>query len=285
MLCHQRYSTESFHLHQSRINSTNSQPPMKNNTVHQSFVCHTVPSRLSRTNRSFPILAFIALFAGCLLSGNVAHAQVNQLKFDFEDAPGTTTASDTSLGGVAVTLGMQTNNGTAFDGHGAAGSGVLGAVNGKRALNFSMAAKQGGAGPVACTTNAALGFGNVTNFVVTMWMKQSVGLANTTGGRMFVLGNSTNLDATANSISMKWQDAADLYFYVNTVQATAAFGSNLPTNKWIFVAMAYDGTNVTLYEGTETTSATLVGTKATAGQIVLWKHSFLVPGQSPGPRP
>ena len=79
---------------------------MKNIKVHQSFVRHTVPSRLSRTNRSFPILAFIAVFAGCLLSGNVAHAQVNQLRFDFEDAPGTTTSSDNSLGGVIVYLGQ-----------------------------------------------------------------------------------------------------------------------------------------------------------------------------------
>ena len=62
---------------------------MKNNKVHQSFVCHTVPSRMSRTNRSFPILAFIAIFAGCLLSGNVAHA-APVLRFSFEDAGNTT---------------------------------------------------------------------------------------------------------------------------------------------------------------------------------------------------
>src|ERR1019366_3736677 len=91
---------------------------MKNIQVHQSFVCPAIPSRLSRTNRSFPILAFIAILAGCLLFGSVAQAQVNQLRFDFEDAPGTTTASDASLGGVIVSLVMQTNGGAAFDGHG-----------------------------------------------------------------------------------------------------------------------------------------------------------------------
>ena len=58
------------------------------------------------------------------------------------------------------------------------------------------------------------------------------------------------------------------YFYVNTVQATAAFGSNLPTNSWMFVAMAYDGANVTLYEGSDQNSATLISTTAAAGQTV-----------------
>ncbi len=67
---------------------------------------------------------------------------------------------------------------------------------------------------------------------------------------------------------MKWQDNKDLYFFVNTVQATAAFSSILPTNSWIFVAMAYDGTNVTLYEGSDVTSATLVSTTTAAGQTV-----------------
>src|ERR1035438_4409013 len=109
MLCRQRYSTASFHLHQSRINSTNSQSPMKNNKVHQSFVRHTVPSRLSRTNRSFPILAFIAIFAGCLLAGTVGQAApVNLLYFPLTNAPGTVTTnfpSSTSLGGVSVNLG------------------------------------------------------------------------------------------------------------------------------------------------------------------------------------
>ena len=87
MLCHQRYSTASFHLHQSRINSTNSQAPMKNNKVHQSFVRHTVPSRLDRANITLPIFAFIAVFAGWLLAGTVAHAQTPVLRFSFGHGP------------------------------------------------------------------------------------------------------------------------------------------------------------------------------------------------------
>ena len=85
----------------------------------------------------------------------------------------------------------------------------------------------GASGSFAAVTNSALGLGNVTSFVVTWWMKQLYYLPANYGPRMFILGSSAN-DAdtgTANSISMKWQDASDWYFYVNTVQATAAFGA------------------------------------------------------------
>ena len=100
-------------------------------------------------------------------------------------------------------------------------------------------------------------------------MKQLYYLPANIGPRMFILGNSTNTDCgTPDSIGMKFQDAADLYFFVNTVQATASFGSNLPTNTWMFVAMAYDGTNITLYEGTDATSATLISTTAAANLTV-----------------
>jgi hypothetical protein len=128
---------------------------------------------------------------------------------------------------------------------------------------------QGVSGNFAATTNASLGFGNVTNFAVTMWFKQSILLANTIGPRMFVFGNSTNTDCgTTNSIGMKFQNASELQFFVNTIQATASFSSSLPISNWVFVAMAYDGSNVTLYEGTDLTPATLISTTATAGQTI-----------------
>jgi hypothetical protein len=204
--------------------------------------------------------------------GNVPYGPTLKLRYAFDDAgPGTNTPSDTSLGSeLNVTLQMISGSGTGTNLHGAANSGVAGLTNPNRALNLSTNTSQGGTGNFAAVTNSALGLGNVTSFVVTWWMKQSVGLPANIGPRMFILGSSTNNadSGTANSISMKWQDAADLYFYVNTVQATAAFGSNLPTNSWIFVAMAYDGTNVTLYEGSDQNTATLVSTTAAAGQTV-----------------
>src|SRR5262249_48681183 len=65
-----------------------------------------------------------------------AWAQTLKLRFPFDDAgPGTTTASDTGGGGLAVTLSMETSTaGTGVDLHGAAGSGIQGAG---RSLNQS----------------------------------------------------------------------------------------------------------------------------------------------------
>ena len=243
---------------------------MKNNKVHQSVVCHKVPSRLSRTNRSFPILAFIAVFAGCLLSANLAVAQPTlNLRYTFDDvSTGTTTPSDTSGGGVGVTLQMMGKNGSPSNLHGAANSGVNGLATGNRALNLSTNTSHGSSGAFAAITNSALGFGNVSSFVVTMWMKETLGMSGNTLGRMFLLGNSTNSDVgTANSIGMKWQSANLLYFYVNNVQCSATIPAG-HTNGWIFVAMVYNGTNVYIYEGTDISSSTLLSTTATAGQIV-----------------
>jgi len=192
-----------------------------------------------------------------------------QLRFAFDDSSGTTAASDTSGGGANVTLFMLNKSNAATNLCGAAGSGVAGLTNPNRALNLSSNLTQGASGNYAAATNANLGFGSVSSFVATMWMKQTVAPGGTILGRMFLLGNSTNTDVgTPNSIGMKWQDASHLYFYVNAVQATAAFTANLPLNSWIFVAMVYDGSNITLYEGTETTPATLISTTATVGQIV-----------------
>jgi beta-galactosidase len=202
--------------------------------------------------------------------GSVPYGPTLKVRFAFDDAgPGTNTPSDTSGGGVNANLKMFNGSGTAADYHGAANSGVAGLTTSSRALNFSSNTSQGGSGPIAATTNASLGFGNVTNFVATLWFKQSVVLSNNIGPRLFVLGNSTNTDCgTANSIGMKFQDAGDLWFFVNTIQATASSSSSLPLNTWVFVAMAYDGTNVSLYEGTDLTPAILTSTTAATGQKV-----------------
>jgi hypothetical protein len=186
-----------------------------------------------RTSAFAQGLTMTVLIGALLLLGSVTRAQTLNLRYAFDDAgPGTTTPSDTSLGGseVNVTLNMLNKSGVGTNLHGAALSGVAGLTNPNRAMNCTNTS-QGGSGNYASVTNSALGFGNVGSFVVTMWMKQAVGLPGNTGGRMFILGNSTNSDTgTANSISMKWQDASHLYFYVNAVQATATFASNLPTN-------------------------------------------------------
>ena len=200
--------------------------------------------------------------------GNVPYGPALKVRGAFDDASGTTTASDSSGGGVSLTLQMLSRYAASTNLHGAANSGVGGVPNSNRALDLSSNPSQGASGNFAAVTNAALGFGNVTNFVVSMWFKQSVGLPSNIGPRMFVLGNSTNIDCgTANSIGMKFQVANQLYFFVNTVQATATF-AYLPTNSWVFVAMAYDGANVRLYEGTDVTPATLISTTSAPNQTV-----------------
>jgi hypothetical protein len=219
---------------------------------------------------SFPILAFIAVFAGCLLSGSVAHAQTPALKFTFEDAPGTTTANS---GIQSVSLTMFNAANVATDLHGAAGSGVSGAINGSRALDFSSAPNYGGANaPMAdAVSSAALGFGNVTSFTATEWFKEDAFQPPVNGllGRMFVLGAGTAATDinNANTIGMKWQQPNQWNVSIGTGNptATAIFPANLPTNTWLFMAIVYDGTNVNIYKGSETATATLISTTSAPG--------------------
>lgn len=203
--------------------------------------------------------------------GGVPYGPSQKLRFTFNDSgTGTTTPSDTSGGGVNVPLQMISKTGGTTNLHGSANSGVGGLTTGSRALNLSSNLTQGVSGNFVATTNASLGFGAVTNFAVTMWFKQSALLAGIIGPRMFILGNSTNTDCgTANSIGMKFQDASNLWFFVNTIQATASFSTPLPVNSWIFIAMVYDGNNVMLYQGTDLAPARLISTTATAGQMIL----------------
>src|ERR1035438_2573184 len=114
--------------------------------------------------------ACLAIIAGVLLCGLAAQAQTLKLRYGFDDAgPGTTTPSDTSGGGVAATLQMLSGAGAATDYHGAANSGVAGAITGSRALNFTSNTRSGASGPIVAVTNATLGFGQVSAFTVTMW--------------------------------------------------------------------------------------------------------------------
>ncbi len=156
-----------------------------------------VQAGIRRNRLSASLFTSLAVTAWLLLSGGVVQAQTLNLRYAFDDAgPGTTTPSDTSLGSeVNVTLQMISKSGGSTNLHGTTISGVAGLTNPNRALDLSANTGQGASGNFAAVTNSALGFGNVTNFVVTMWMKQSLLLTTTTGGRMFILGSSTNSDA------------------------------------------------------------------------------------------
>jgi beta-glucanase (GH16 family) len=189
-------------------------------------------------------------------------APVLALRVPFTDAPGSTTSpSDTSGGGVNVTTQMTDGTGAPADYHGAAGSGVAGVNNGSRALDFSSngAIQPGIPGPLAGATNAALGFGTVTNFAVSLWYKQNALMSNgaTDGPRLFVLGGGTPSDTGAtNSVGLKFQTASQAYFQMGNI--TIPFPLDSQTINWAFFAAVYDGASVSIYKGSDAAISTLV---------------------------
>ena len=198
---------------------------------------------------------------------------VLRLRFPFDEPPGkTTTYSDTNGGGVEVALQMLNSAGNPADYHGAPGSGAGGTNLGSRALDFSANGtnQPGNPGPLAAATNANLGFGIVSNFVVSLWFKQNAMMASgaNVGPRLFVLGAGTPSDTgAANSIGLKFQTASQLYFQMGAITAAANFPTNLPANTWLFLAAVYDGLNVMLYQGTDTTPVNLTSTTAASGNV------------------
>src|SRR6266404_3613694 len=205
-----------------------------------------------------------------LLGGAVAQAQTLIVRFPFDDAGGgTTTPSDTSSGGVAVTLNMLNGAGTAADLHGAVGSGVSG---GSRALDFHSAPSQppqsgSVAAPIALVTgNAALGIGTVSSYTVSEWVKLDSLISGGIAPRLFNLGpGSTPGDVgAANSIGAKFNSTTVVRFQIGSSTADATF-SGFVTNQWYFFAATYDGGNLVIYAGTETSPAAVVSTTSLSG--------------------
>jgi beta-glucanase (GH16 family) len=196
-----------------------------------------------------------------------------KLRVPLNDASGSsTTSSDKSQGGADVTLQMMNGAGVAADLHGLPGSGVGGPASGNRALDLSSnSAQPGNPGPVAAVTNSgALGFGVVSNFVVSLWLKQNGVMAPgaNVGPRLFALGTNAPSDTgVANSIGLKFQTSDQLNFQIGSVTAPASFPSALPTNQWLFFAAIYDGSVVSLYQGSETNAVSLVSTTGAATSV------------------
>jgi beta-glucanase (GH16 family) len=208
---------------------------------------------------------------------------VLKLRFPFDDPPGgTTTGGDTNGGSADISLQMMNGTGAAADFHGAAGSGVGGAVTGNRALDFSSNTAQPGIpGPLAAVTNVSLGFGVVSNFVITFWFKQN-GLmpqGGNIGPRMFVLGDAAPADTgAADSLGVKFQTGSQLYFQMGALTAAATFPTNLPADTWLFFAATYDGVNLSLFQGSETNSASMVSSTAASGNVNLGPGTALYVG-------
>ena len=282
---------------------------MKNPNLVQSLYCKPPQPKARRAEFSVRRLAGGAALAGLLLSANLALSEpVNLLKIPFTNAPGNNLMpSDTSLGGSNVNLTMYSAAGAASDYHGAAGSGVNGVVTGARALcltNGAFAtqpgqpfepanATGGGTGANAAayaldSSDAALGFGDITNFIVTMWVNQFGKMGTTTpvGPRLFILnaGAPASDTGAAGSIGVKYQANNQLYFGINaSASLGATLASDLVSNKWQFFAWVYDGTNLYQYYGLDSTPAQLDSTAAIASQTVaLGSSASLIIGNRTG---
>ncbi|MGD0261092.1 MAG: hypothetical protein ABSD29_14860 [Verrucomicrobiota bacterium] len=267
---------------------------MKSSNTRRSFAQHPFEIRLDGSNLLFRAPLAAVVFACLLLGTNLAPAQapVNQLHFAFTDAPGTTTTtSDTTLnaGAITATLTMYNPAGTAaVDLHGAVGSGVNGVATGIRAMDFTsdLTASQGTTQPANNSGNAVVAVdlgdaalaslgnsGVITSFVATIWMKQVALVPANIGPRVWILNaGSAGVDAggSANTLSLKFQGNNQLYFQfgADTVTVGPAVASPFPTNKWLFFAIVYDGTNASQYYGNDGAQAQLLGTAISAGRSI-----------------
>jgi len=219
-------------------------------------------------------LAILAMIAGCMMLGT-AYAQNLQLRYTFEDSPGTTTTDDPSSAIYPVTLNMVSNTaaGLPVDLHGPANSGVQ---NLGHSLNLSANPATGNSGTqyyAVTTGNATLGqLGVVSNFTATVWFKMSSLVLNTANNavRFFTLatngitdngGNNTigmNINVGPSGSATFPRNA--IYLQLNNVTTVSApIYYNFPTNEWLFVAMTYDSvsSNAAIYYGSEASPAEL----------------------------
>ena len=245
---------------------------------------HSVDSTLGKRvqpkarDKSSPVrgLGYLAIAASLVLAVEGAHAAAPVVRYSFEDAGLTT---DTNSLSVVVVLTNFNAAGTATDLHGVAGTGVSGQLDGNRALtltNASYVTSGGVNGPGAFVASSsslatALG-GTITSFTATEWFNGTVlPPVNALLGRMFLLGPGTAATDinSANTIGMKWQQPNQWNVSIGTGNptATAIFPANLPINKWLFMAIVYDNTNVMIYQGSDTASAQLISTTPAPGLV------------------
>lgn len=194
-----------------------------------------------------------------------------KLRFSFNDSGSTTLDSINN-----VSLNLVNASGVATDLHGAAGSGVAGYG---KSLDFRSAVSQGGLGPLAFTTNNnAFSFGTISNFTVTLWLKPLTNLLVSGFPRFLSLGvNGLQDRGIANSLQLlsngnDQTGITSVQGFVNTTQtSTSTFGAfNMPTNRWSFLALTYDGSVLKFFGGSETNAVSLnTSTSFAAGVINL----------------
>src|SRR5712671_4640410 len=158
------------------------------------------------------LVAALAIFAalfGAFLAPDVS-AQTLVLKYGFEDTDTTTVDSVAS-----VALTMTNASGVVADLHGAAGTGVAGLG---KALDLTSSAANGTGCMAATVNNAGLGFGAVTSWTVTEWVKPNGSAPNL--ARFFIMGANGVTDTTgANSMGASVANTTTgLQAYMNGAQ-------------------------------------------------------------------
>lgn len=207
------------------------------------------------------------------------------------DANAFTTASDTSGGGLNITMNMFTNGTVAGDLHGAPGTGVTVRNPNARALDMttntsvvwttaSYASGNSTREPIVSLVNSTmltnLGVnGTITGFTVTFWLKGNMAFPATFGSgsapRLWNLNTGAtagNPGSTANAMGMILNAATNLELYFGPNATVNGFSAPLVANQWYFVAVTYDGQTFNLYLGTDAGSVTLIGSAILAGQSV-----------------
>lgn len=207
------------------------------------------------------------------------------------DSGATVTASDTSSGGIGITMTMFTNGTVAGDLHGAPGTGVTILDPNARALDIttntspvwiaaSYAAGNSTPEPVVSllnnTTLTNLGVnGTISSFTATFWMKGNLAFpaANNIGSspRLWNLITGAaggSVGAQANAMGMLLNSATNIELYFGSSAAVNGMSAPLAVNQWYFVAVTYDGQVFNLYLGTDAGSATLIGSATVAGQSI-----------------
>jgi hypothetical protein len=233
-----------------------------------------------KNNKIIP-LALAALVASVCAS----QAQTLLVRMPFTDTgAGTTCASDTSTGGSNVTLTTLAANGTAANFHGVPGSGVSGL---NVALDFSTNSDfpNGGPnpdggngttdlGPIAETTGSTgLNFGVMNAYTATIWFKPASAIlgVNNQFPRYFILGaHGTTDKAAANSLGMVNPNGAPNSmignFDTTSVTETTPEAGAYAVGQWYFVALTYDGTTASIYQGNDNgTGVSLMVAQAAAG--------------------
>lgn len=208
-------------------------------------------------------------FVSVLMCCAVSQAQTLQLKYTFEDGPGTTTTNDPASAIYPLPLNLVYGSGTAADLHSAANGGIQGLGHSLDISTNPIAGNAGGSFAVVQNSSTLGAIGVINSFTASTWIRMANLETNTLnqGSRIYNLMGSglTDIGTAANSIGFQPQLGAGLFpkvvmrGVIGTTFITPAIYYNFPTNEWLFLALTYDGTsgNACLYYGSEASPAKL----------------------------